>query len=144
MAAKRPIFRKPKHREAMLGRVRHREVMRGPEGPVRSMARPRSGLFAPRSGALSREAAQLCPTDSRGRVAACLLRSRLTSASAPDKKYARYLLLLLLYDDYYYSKVKTTMTTTTTRSTGVEDKNNAHKSKRNQENAFNLHVCMKE
>ena len=31
--------------------------MRGPEGPVRSTARPRSGLFAPRSGVLSREAA---------------------------------------------------------------------------------------
>ena len=36
---------------------KHREAMRGPEGPVRSTARPRSGLFAPRSGVLSREAA---------------------------------------------------------------------------------------
>ena len=36
---------------------KHREAMRGPEGPVRSTARPRSGLFEPRSGVLSREAA---------------------------------------------------------------------------------------
>ena len=49
-AAKRPFF-------ASEASPKHREAMRGPEGPVRSTARPRSGLFAPRSGVLSREAA---------------------------------------------------------------------------------------